>query len=156
MQSFQPTGRNIGQVQRGPRCRLERSAGWSPRVRRLSTRRSQSSPLFTLHIRSNSLLVVHETRIPSATTGTPKAIVRSSVGHSVAWQWTMKHLYNVHPGEVCWSAADLGWVRQTRPEATFPFSLISFSSLAILTDVVTVRCSIGRPVSCLGRRLTDG
>ena len=25
-------------------------------------------------------------------------------------QWTMRYLYNIHPGEVWWSAADLGWV----------------------------------------------
>ncbi|CAF4201278.1 unnamed protein product [Rotaria sp. Silwood2] len=46
----------------------------------------------------------------SGTTGTPKAIVRPTGGYAVALQWTMKHLYNVHPGEVWWSAADLGWV----------------------------------------------
>ncbi|CAF1179080.1 unnamed protein product [Adineta ricciae] len=46
----------------------------------------------------------------SGTTGTPKAIVRPTGGYAVMLQWTMKYLYNVHPGEVWWSAADLGWV----------------------------------------------
>ncbi|CAF3989371.1 unnamed protein product [Rotaria sp. Silwood1] len=45
----------------------------------------------------------------SGTTGTPKAIVRPTGGYAVALQWTMKYLYNIHPGEVWWSAADLGW-----------------------------------------------
>jgi propionyl-CoA synthetase len=44
------------------------------------------------------------------TTGTPKAIVRPTGGYAVSLQWTMRYLYNVHPGEVWWSAADLGWV----------------------------------------------
>lgn len=44
------------------------------------------------------------------TTGTPKAIVRPTGGYAVMLQWTMRYLYNLHPGEVWWSAADLGWV----------------------------------------------
>jgi propionyl-CoA synthetase len=44
------------------------------------------------------------------TTGTPKAIVRPTGGYAVMLQWTMKYLYNIRPGEVWWSAADLGWV----------------------------------------------
>ena len=47
----------------------------------------------------------------SGTTGTPKAVVRPTGGHAVMLQWTMRYLYDVHPGEVWWSAADLGWVR---------------------------------------------
>ncbi len=47
----------------------------------------------------------------SGTTGIPKAIVRPTGGYAVMLQWTMKYLYNVHPSEVWWSAADLGWVR---------------------------------------------
>ncbi len=46
----------------------------------------------------------------SGTTGAPKAIVRPTGGYAVMLQWTMKYLYNIHPGEVWWSAADLGWV----------------------------------------------
>ena len=46
----------------------------------------------------------------SGTTGTPKAIVRPTGGHAVMLQWSMKYLYNIRPGEVWWSAADLGWV----------------------------------------------
>ncbi|CAF0793176.1 unnamed protein product [Rotaria sordida] len=46
----------------------------------------------------------------SGTTGTPKAIVRPTGGYAVALQSAMKYLFNIHPGEVWWSAADLGWV----------------------------------------------
>ncbi|MBI1209104.1 MAG: AMP-binding protein [Azospirillum sp.] len=46
----------------------------------------------------------------SGTTGQPKGIVRDHGGHAVALYWTMKHIYNVEPGEVYWAASDVGWV----------------------------------------------
>jgi propionyl-CoA synthetase len=46
----------------------------------------------------------------SGTTGRPKGVVRDNGGHAVALKWTMKHFYNVEPGEVFWSASDVGWV----------------------------------------------
>jgi propionyl-CoA synthetase len=46
----------------------------------------------------------------SGTTGQPKGIVRDNGGHAVALEWTMKHIYNVEPGEVYWAASDIGWV----------------------------------------------
>jgi propionyl-CoA synthetase len=46
----------------------------------------------------------------SGTTGQPKGIVRDNGGHAVALEWTMKHLYDVKPGEVYWAASDVGWV----------------------------------------------
>ena len=46
----------------------------------------------------------------SGTTGQPKGIVRDNGGHAVALEWTMKHIYDVEPGEVFWAASDVGWV----------------------------------------------
>ncbi len=46
----------------------------------------------------------------SGTTGTPKGIVRDNGGHMVALKWTMKAIYDVGPGDVFWSASDVGWV----------------------------------------------
>ncbi|MEY8096968.1 propionate-CoA ligase PrpE [Falsihalocynthiibacter sp. S25ZX9] len=46
----------------------------------------------------------------SGTTGAPKGVVRSTGGHLVALNWTMKNVYNVDPGEVFWAASDVGWV----------------------------------------------
>lgn len=46
----------------------------------------------------------------SGTTGQPKGIVRDNGGHAVALAWTMKHVYDVEPGEVFWAASDVGWV----------------------------------------------
>jgi propionyl-CoA synthetase len=45
----------------------------------------------------------------SGTTGQPKGIVRDNGGHAVALAWTMKHVYDVEPGEVYWAASDIGW-----------------------------------------------
>jgi propionyl-CoA synthetase len=46
----------------------------------------------------------------SGTTGKPKGIVRDNGGHAVALLWTMRHIYDVAPGEVFWAASDVGWV----------------------------------------------
>ena len=46
----------------------------------------------------------------SGTTGKPKGIVRDNGGHAVALLWTMRHIYDLAPGEVFWAASDVGWV----------------------------------------------
>jgi propionyl-CoA synthetase len=46
----------------------------------------------------------------SGTTGQPKGIVRDNGGHAVALKWSMKNIYDIDPGEVWWSASDVGWV----------------------------------------------
>ncbi|XP_062913821.1 acyl-CoA synthetase short-chain family member 3, mitochondrial [Mobula hypostoma] len=46
----------------------------------------------------------------SGTTGTPKGVVRASGGYTVMLKWTMSKVYGLKPGEVWWTASDLGWV----------------------------------------------
>ncbi|MEN8140461.1 MAG: propionyl-CoA synthetase [Thermodesulfobacteriota bacterium] len=46
----------------------------------------------------------------SGTTGMPKGVMRDNGGHAVALNWSMKHVYDMNPGEVFWSASDVGWV----------------------------------------------
>ena len=46
----------------------------------------------------------------SGTTGRPKGIVRDNGGHAVALHWTMANVYGMEPGEVWWTASDVGWV----------------------------------------------
>jgi len=46
----------------------------------------------------------------SGTTGMPKGVMRDNGGHAVAIHWTMKNIYDVEPGDVYWSASDVGWV----------------------------------------------
>ncbi|XP_039250065.2 acyl-CoA synthetase short-chain family member 3, mitochondrial-like [Styela clava] len=45
----------------------------------------------------------------SGTTGLPKAAVRPTAGHSVVLNWSMQNIYGVKPGEIFWTAADIGW-----------------------------------------------
>ena len=46
----------------------------------------------------------------SGTTGIPKGVVRDNGGHLVALAWSMTHIYGMAPGEVFWTASDVGWV----------------------------------------------
>ncbi|MFL4986489.1 MAG: AMP-binding protein, partial [Xanthobacteraceae bacterium] len=46
----------------------------------------------------------------SGTTGRPKGVVRDNGGHMVALKWSMQYLYGIDPGEVWWTASDVGWV----------------------------------------------
>nr|WP_232100663.1 AMP-binding protein [Mycolicibacterium litorale] len=46
----------------------------------------------------------------SGTTGKPKGVVRDNGGHAVAMAWSMANIYGVQPGEVMWTASDVGWV----------------------------------------------
>jgi len=46
----------------------------------------------------------------SGTTGKPKGVMRDNGGHAVALKWSMKHIYDVNPGDVFWAASDVGWV----------------------------------------------
>jgi len=46
----------------------------------------------------------------SGTTGKPKGIVRDNGGHAVALLWSMRHIYDIGPGDVFWAASDVGWV----------------------------------------------
>ena len=46
----------------------------------------------------------------SGTTGKPKGIVRDNGGHAVALAWSMRAIYDIGPGDVWWTASDVGWV----------------------------------------------
>ena len=46
----------------------------------------------------------------SGTTGKPKGIVRDQGGHAVALAYSMRTIYDVGPGDVMFTASDVGWV----------------------------------------------
>jgi propionyl-CoA synthetase len=46
----------------------------------------------------------------SGTTGQPKGVVRDNGGYMVALQWSMPNIFGMAPGEVFWTASDIGWV----------------------------------------------
>lgn len=46
----------------------------------------------------------------SGTTGKPKGVVRDNGGHAVAMCFAMEEIYDVGPGQVLFTASDVGWV----------------------------------------------
>ncbi len=46
----------------------------------------------------------------SGTTGRPKGVVRDNGGHAVALAWSLPNIYDIHAGDVFWTASDVGWV----------------------------------------------
>ena len=46
----------------------------------------------------------------SGTTGKPKGVVRDVGGHAVALHNSMRMIYGIGPGDVFWTASDVGWV----------------------------------------------
>ena len=67
---------------------------------------AQAEPASCVSVQATDPLYILYT---SGTTGRPKGIVRDHGGHAVALAWTMKHFYDVEPGEVYWAASDVGW-----------------------------------------------
>jgi propionyl-CoA synthetase len=68
---------------------------------------SRSKPVGCTEVDATDPLYILYT---SGTTGMPKGVLRDNGGHAVALLWTMKNLYDINPGEVWWSASDVGWV----------------------------------------------
>jgi len=68
---------------------------------------SKSKPAKCVSVNSTDPLYIIYT---SGTTGKPKGVVRDNGGHAVAMDFSMRAIYNVHPGDVFWAASDVGWV----------------------------------------------
>jgi len=68
---------------------------------------AQATPAACVPVQATDPLYILYT---SGTTGLPKGIVRDNGGHAVAMAWSMKHIYDVAPGDVYWAASDVGWV----------------------------------------------
>ena len=66
-----------------------------------------AEPAEPVPVAATDLLYVIHT---SGTTGKPKGIVRDNGGHAVAMLWSLRHIYDIHPGEIFWAASDVGWV----------------------------------------------
>ena len=68
---------------------------------------TSASPAACVTVKATDPLYILYT---SGTTGQPKGVVRDNGGHIVALKWSMKNIYGMEPGEVFWSASDVGWV----------------------------------------------
>ncbi len=90
-------------ILRRPQAEAELVAGrdidWSDAI-------AQAQPAACVPVAATDPLYILYT---SGTTGIPKGVVRDNGGHLVALKWSMKHIYGMEPGEVFWSASDLGW-----------------------------------------------
>lgn len=101
MSSHTPTGCVILQREQHP-CELTpgRDHDWAERL-------AQAAPVDPVPVAATDPLYVLYT---SGTTGKPKGILRDNGGHAVALLWSMRHLYDIAPGDVFWAASDVGWV----------------------------------------------
>ncbi|WP_282040317.1 propionyl-CoA synthetase [Halomonas alimentaria] len=78
----------------------ERDHDWATLV-------EQATPADCVPVKGTDPLYVLYT---SGTTGKPKGVVRDTGGYAVALAYSMDVIYDVAPGEVFFSASDVGWV----------------------------------------------
>ncbi len=69
-----------------------------------------ATPAACVSVLATDPLYILYTSGTSGTTGKPKGVVRDCGGHAVALHNSMKMIYGVEPGDVYWSASDVGWV----------------------------------------------
>ncbi|KQU06811.1 propionate--CoA ligase [Rhodococcus sp. Leaf7] len=90
-------------VRTRPEVSIETPATWLDWDREMET----AEPADPVTVAATDPLYILYT---SGTTGKPKGVVRDNGGHAVALTWSMRNIYDVGPGQVMWTASDVGWV----------------------------------------------
>jgi propionyl-CoA synthetase len=68
---------------------------------------ASATPADPVTVASTDPLYLLET---SGTTGKPKGVVRDSGGYATALAWSMRHVFDIGPGDTMFTASDVGWV----------------------------------------------
>ncbi|AYY14901.1 propionyl-CoA synthetase [Actinobacteria bacterium YIM 96077] len=96
----QPDRLVMFQREQAPAKLGERTVDWNDAV-------DAAEPVSCVPVAATDPLYVLYT---SGTTGKPKGVVRDNGGHAVAMAWSLANVYNIAPGEVFFTASDVGWV----------------------------------------------
>jgi propionyl-CoA synthetase len=100
MTSHQPSRVVVLQRPQAPATLGERDLDWDEAM-------ADAAPVDCVPVAATDPLYILYT---SGTTGRPKGVVRDNGGHAVALAWSLENVYDIHPGEVFWTASDVGWV----------------------------------------------